>query len=311
VNTRPNIKTARRVSDDRGVSLTAVKASLRQELAHADQLLAAEDTSKIKLGAKILKLDGGLYAVSVGETSGVSGPRSGIMLPGVNISIPPSDRLGAAEIVASTGASAYWLGSAGGTVVIKAPSNGGQVLITTYECADQPSTHFGVAVRRIDLPVPEPVPTRVGEEAAFVPLTRKIRTEILLHIERAGDRQMSAEGWVGNRGKKLRIEAFSIRPLETLAPSDIEYKAYGPNARETPWISDGNLCGTRGRSLPLTGFAVRVAAHLKDHFDIEYQGAFFESGATDATRNGEPCMARIADDPLEAINLRLFERVGR
>lgn len=194
-------------------------------------------------------------------------------------------------------------------MVVKAPPDGGYVLITTYERPNQPGIPLEVTVRRIDLPAAGVIPTRV-EEAALVPLAREIRTEILLHIERAGDSWMSAEGWVGNRGKKLRIEAFSIRPLERIAPSDIEYKAYGPNARETPWISDGKLCGTRGRSLPLTGFAIRLASHLNDRFEIQYQGAFFESGASDAIRNGEPCMAKIADDPLEAINLRLLERAG-
>jgi Clostridial hydrophobic W len=135
--------------------------------------------------------------------------------------------------------------------------------------------------------------------------------EALLHIEGTGDCRVPAEGWIGSRGRKLRLEAFSLRPLETFAPGEMEYKAYGPNGRETPWISGGKLCGTRGRGLPLTGFAVRLAADRCDRFGIEYQGAFFESGDVGPTLNGSPCMALLADDPLEAMNLRLFERAAR
>ncbi len=132
----------------------------------------------------------------------------------------------------------------------------------------------------------------------------------MLHIEREGDRRFVAEGWVGNRGRRLRIEAFSIRPLEALASGDIEYKAFGPNGRETPWVTDAKLCGTRGRGMPLTGFAVRLAPHLRDRFDVVYEGSFFASGVAGPCRNGEPCMGKLFDDPLEAMHLRLIERGG-
>ena len=167
---------------------------------------------------------------------------------------------------------------------------------------------------------PEPAPGRFepipsGPETAPLPrlqatAARELRTEVALHMERLGDRRYPGQGWVGNRGQRLRIEAFSIRPLDVLSPSDIEYKAFGPDGRETPWVSDGRLCGTRGRGLPLTGFALRLAAPMRDRFDVVYQGSFFDSGIIGPSRNGEPCVPTIPDDPLEAINLRLVERPG-
>jgi hypothetical protein len=136
----------------------------------------------------------------------------------------------------------------------------------------------------------------------------EIRTEIVLHMERIGDQRFAGQGWVGNRGRKLRIEAFSIRPTERLAASDIEFKGLGPNGRETPWVTDAKLCGTRGQHLPLTGFAVRLAPHVGDRFDVLYKGAFFESGIAGPHRNGALCISAIADDPLEAINVRVIRR---
>ena len=119
----------------------------------------------------------------------------------------------------------------------------------------------------------------------------------------------AAVGWVGNRGRKLRIEAFSIRPLESLAAVDIELKGYLPGGNETQWVHGGILCGTRGRRMPLIGFAVRLAPRLADRFEVTYQGSFFASGISGVQRNGEPCRSTTGDDPLEAINIRIVERL--
>ena len=156
-------------------------------------------------------------------------------------------------------------------------------------------------------PPPVPLNLAAAAPAAAVP-GREIRREMILHIEREGDRVFSAPGRAGTRGQRRRVEAFGIRPIEGLAPGDIEYRAFGPSGRETPWVTDAKLCGTRGRGLPLTGFTIRVASHLQDRFDVVYEGAFFESGVAGPKRNGEPCVPAVFDDPLEAINLRVIAR---
>jgi hypothetical protein len=135
-----------------------------------------------------------------------------------------------------------------------------------------------------------------------------VPTEILLHIERAGDRVFPGHGWVGALGRKLRIEGFSIRPLEGLQPGDIEFKAFEPNGQETPWVTAGTLCGTRGRGMPLVGFAVRLAPHLRERFEAIYEGSFFNAGIVGPNRNGEPCRSAVGNDPLEAVNIRLIDR---
>jgi hypothetical protein len=263
------------------------------------------EISGIRTTTKILRLDPGLYAFSVNERVGVLSEPLNMALPATHISTLPPNNGNDAEIIGSSGASRCWLGVEGGTIIIKAPLTGGHVLMTTYERDGQQANSREVAVRRIDALAPE---LNERSNAALKPPMRSIAIEALLHIEGTGDCRVPAEGWIGNRGRKLRLEAFSLRPLERFAPSEIEYKAYGPNGRETPRVSGGKLCGTRGRGMPLTGFAVRLAAHQSDRFGIEYQGAFFESGDSGPIRDGSPCMARLADDPLEAINLCLSER---
>lgn len=255
--------------------------------------------------ARLVSLEQGLYALVVGEIAGRGGEFSGVTLPMVQVSAPPGDGNECVEIIGASGPADAWLGPEGGTVIVKAPRGGACVALTAYGPPAQPVSVPEIEIQRLD---------RARTGALTRGLTNsddapdEIQTEIVLHIERLGDRRFPAEGWVGNRGKKLRIEAFSIRPLGGLAARDIEFKALGPNRRQTPWVTDAKLCGTRGQRLPLTGFAIRLARHVVEPFDIVYEGSFFESGVVGPCRNGELCAAPIANDPLEAISVRVLRR---
>ena len=257
-----------------------------------------------RAAARILRLEQGLYAIGIAPLAAASGTAGGMALPAIHISAAPSDELDPAEIVASSGEDSSWLGVEGGAVVVRSPAGGAYVLITLYGTAEQVETPLEVEIRRLGQP------QRAAAEVRPATATGEVPTEVALHIERLGDRRFPGQGWVGSRGERLRIEAVSIRPLDVLAPGDIEYMAFGPSGRETPWVSEGKLCGTRGRGLPLTGFAVRPAPHLRGRFDAVYEGAFFAGGTVGPCRNGEPCVSAVLDDPLEAINVRLIERIG-
>jgi hypothetical protein len=96
--------------------------------------------------------------------------------------------------------------------------------------------------------------------------------------------------------------------MEAIAAADIEYMGLGAANRRTPWVTSGGFCGTRGRALSLTGFAVRLVPALRDRFDVIYEGAFFSGGVIGPNRNGEPCVSMLLDDPLEAIRVRIVRR---
>ncbi len=258
--------------------------------------------------ASLVLLEQGLYALEIGETAGPRDQIAGLDTPIVQVSAISADRDRSAEIIGISGPGETSLGREGGTVIVKSPPGGGHVLVTSYGPAEEAVRVPQIEVRRLDRPRSN-VMDFASAEATDDP--EEIGTEIVLHVERLGDRRFPGQGWVGNPGKKLRIEAFSIRPLGTLMARDIEFRALGPKRRQTPWVTDAKLCGTRGQGLGLTGFAVRLAAHVSERFDIVYQGAFFESGIVGPSRNGELCVAPIADDQLEAINVRLIRRPAR
>jgi Clostridial hydrophobic W len=246
----------------------------------------------------------GLYALEIGASPSLLGQVSSLQVPAVHVSTLWNEREQTAEIIGTSGRGDSWLDQEGGTVIVKSPAGGAHVLVTTYGLPAQAVAVPDIQVRRLDRP-------RSNDAAPRSPEPEEIRSEIALHVERLGDRRFPGEGWAGNRGKKLRIEAFSIRPVDTLLARDIEFKAFGPKGRQTPWVTDAKLCGTRGQGLPLTGFAIRLAPHVAERFEVVYQGSFFESGVVGPHRNGELCIPPITDDPLEAINVRLIRRSHR
>jgi hypothetical protein len=267
-------------------------------------LKTASSSDEPAANAVLLWLHQGLYALEVGEMHCGSGEVSGLSVPLVQIAVPPSGEHPHVKILDSSREEA-WFGQDGGTLVLKAPPEGGYLFVTAYGLPGEAIPAPRLEIRRLDGSRPNG-----AESGGLIDEPNEIRTELILHLERLGDKRFLGQGWVGNRGKKLRIEAFSIRPIEVLAARDIEFKALGPKGRQTPWVTDAKLCGTRGQGLPLTGFAVRLAPAIADQFDAVYQGAFFESGIVGPFRNGELCVAPIADDPLEAINLQVTRRVS-
>jgi hypothetical protein len=265
---------------------------------------------------RMVAVDEGLYALRIGGIGGEAAAISGIEFPVAQVSTPFAEDVNGPEIVASFPRRGPWLGREGGTVIIRSPAGGGHVIVTAYGPAEQSAVPLALDLRRLDGPTAgiedaaEAASAASGGSAAPESQTREVPTEILLHIERAGDRLFPGRGWVGALGRKLRIEAFSIRPLEAIAPADLEFKGFLPRGGETQWVQGGVLCGTRGRRLPLIGFAVRLASHLSGRFDVIYQGSFFAEGISSPHRNGQPCRAAAPDDPLEAINVRILERAA-
>ena len=277
-----------------------------------NQAAAIETPAVAVTMVRLVQVDEGLYALRVGEIAGASGDAVGLSLPAAHVAVPfPEDGKGI-EIVASFPRRGTWIGREGGTLILRSPASGGQVIVTAYGAAGQQHAgELALDLRRLDGPGGFGAESAgiAGPRAAGLTGTRDVSTEILLHIERAGDRLFPGRGWVGALGRRMRIEGFSIRPLEQLAPSELEMKAFLPKGGETPWVPGGTLCGTRGRGLPLIGFALRIVPQRADRFEVVYQGSFFSGGISEQHRNGSPCRAAAADDPLEAVNVRLIERV--
>lgn len=281
---------------------------------HAEPATAPALSPIAVTAVRMVRVEEGIYALRIGAMAGAAGEAGGMPIPAAQISAPFVEDGSGVEIVASFPGKGPWVGRQGGTAILRSPPRGGFVIITVYGGVGQQAAAPTVDLQRLDSQAGVAAEAAAAPPATGAPAaggaTREIPSEILLHIERAGDRLFPGRGWVGALGRRMRIEAFSIRPLERLAPADIEMKGFLPNGGETAWVPGGVLCGTRGRGLPLTGFALRIAPQRASQFDVIYQGSFFSGGISEPHRSGNPCRSATLDDPLEAINVRLVERVG-
>jgi hypothetical protein len=218
------------------------------------------------------------------------------------------------DLLAAQGRGEQWLPGGDNLVVVRSSQPGALLLATAFGSPGQQPSAPKAAVCALEAPgmtayrpsdvVPAEPPLT---ERPLSRRQREIRAEVTVHLEGVGDRVFPGAAWAGKPGERKRIEGFAIRPLQELRPNEIEYKVLHPGGVETQWVSGPQFCGTRGRSLPIVGFAVRIAPHVQDQFSVVYQAAFFRGGITEPRSNGAPCMPAITGDALEGINIRVLQ----
>jgi glycosyltransferase involved in cell wall biosynthesis len=278
--------------------------------------LGALAVGELAATVKPIDLDRGLYTFSVRTASpGTWGDAATLFVPAVQVAIGPGVSAEVAEFIPGLPERGAWLYQSGDALVVNVKAQSATLLVTSIRS-------FGSEPLAIEV-------ERVGEsgggttvqhgiaaissgfspDQAAVPLTRAAnRLEILAHIQNRGDIRFVDAHWAGRIGPGLAIEALSIKPLEPLAPGDIEYKGLTATGFETPWVTDGGVCGTKGKSTPLIGFALRLKRTAVKQFDCEYLG-YFRSGRTVGPfRNGAPCRSTVSNDPLEGIHIRLIAK---
>jgi hypothetical protein len=216
------------------------------------------------------------------------------------------------DLLAAQGSGEQWLPSGDNLVVFRAPQAGALLLATTFGSPGQQPSPPKTVIRAVDALAADRPPDAApaappSTEEPPARRQREIRVEVTVHLEGVGDRAFPGATWAGKPGDRKRIEGFSIRPLQELRPNEIEYKALHPSGVETPWIAGPQFCGTRGRSLPIVGFAVRIAPYVQDQFSVVYQAVFFRGGVTETRSNGAPCLPALAGDALEGINIRVLQ----
>jgi hypothetical protein len=270
---------------------------------------AAISTVEMTAVASTVTLDPGLAAVDIRIPPIQPYTLGQVSLPLIWLSQPAAGERDRVQIFSASGRDDNWLPPSGDLIVVRSPPTGGQLTVTVFGPPGQPVQAASITVRRLTRAELNPTSAASAPMApARTSPEKDVRLEVLAHIERRGDQIFPGTGWVGNRGSRLRIEGFVIRPLNELTPSDIEYQMLGPDGSEGPWVRSPQFCGTRGRGLRITGFAVRVSPRLQDRVAVEYYGAFFDSGISGPFKNGEACQPSLPGDTLEAINVRVTRR---
>ncbi len=271
----------------------------------------------INATVQLLPLPKGLYSFSVKAAAPTRVERlQNLALPTVHVGIGPGTPATLVEFLAANEAQGPWLTEPGDILVLKLarpatilltslPSPGGQTLAIEVE---RMSNRNAATVLSGEAPAAVDQVFQV-DGVTPLPPSVTIPLKINLHIRNQGDAAFVDADWAGRGGAGKWIEAMSLAPLSEISPSDIEYKGLTAAGVETPWISNGGECGTRGKATPLLGFAVRPRpTAMRAQVDCSYSGYFASGRVVGPITNGAPCRSNLKNDPLEGVQIRFLKR---
>jgi hypothetical protein len=289
------------------------------------------DTSQndaLSASVQVLPMPSGLYLFSVKAASPIADrPQGELRLPAMHVGLGPGVRSEQVEFIAGPATDGAWLFAQEDLLVTKVKGAGATLILTSVRAPG--GEVLSIKVERLEGrsegAAPLQLPAQKLPSVTLASSTKKSKTEpvarttindplslkISAHIRARGDMNFADVPWAGRVASGLWIESFSIKPLERFEDRDIEYKGLTGSGFETPWLSDDKMCGTKGMSVPLVGYAVRLKPSPQAAaYDCEYSG-YFKSGATvGPLRNGAPCRSTVANDPLEGIQVRICKRIG-
>ncbi len=280
----------------------------------------------LSASVQVLPLPAGLYLFSVKAAAPRAEPAAGqLKLPAMHVGLGPGVRSDQVEFVAGPGTDGTWLFAQGDVLVAKV-SAGATLILTSVRSSI--GEVLSIAVERLEARAQAAAPTESADRPvklaaaaaeAAAPTAASaaapegdslaVPLQIKTHIRSRGDVNFADAPWAGRVAPGLWIESFSVQPLKNLTAADIEYKGLTGTGFETPWLSDDQICGTKGMSVPLVGFAMRLKPGAATAaYDCEYSG-YYRSGVTvGPLRNGAPCRSTVANDPLEGIQIRIVRR---
>lgn len=261
--------------------------------------ISSEPTASVNL----LPLTTGLFLFSV--RSKQPGQRvddqGGIVLPAIQVTVAPGGSAGQVEFMAAPQTEIGWLREPNDLIVAKVSGPSALVMLTSVMIPGM--TPLEIEIQRLgQLEQPAASAAPVPPTLAQMPTRKSVRLEITPHVQNHGDIPFGEAQWAGLLGQGLWIESFAVSPLEEISPDAIEYMAVTATGVETPWISNGGPCGTRGIGVPLTGFAVRAKLQAGSTPPICEYGAILLTGTmVGPFSDGAMCKSANSTDPIAGI----------
>jgi hypothetical protein len=132
--------------------------------------------------------------------------------------------------------------------------------------------------------------------------SRFVTVSIVAHVSNKGD-VLGASGFVN-----LASDAFALQGISVASEDGaIEYRVRMPDGAWSAWTRNGNFVGTRGRSLLITGFTVRLLEHERARYTLRSFGRFVGTAHPIEAADGQDCIA-ISGGALCGIQIELARR---
>lgn len=243
----------------------------------------------------------GIYRFNVQTAAPIVATQLNVPFPALLVAAGPGLAPGMVEFVGKPSAVSAWLFNTGDSVVVKVAAAHASIVISSLRTAETSTTPFDIKVEQIDA---RPA-GNVAQPSSQAP---SLKLKIGVHVHGQKVIQQTATDWAGRAGSGAYIEAITIKPQEIISPDELEYKSLSANGFETPWLSNGAVCGTKGANLPLVGFAARLKPQAAAQYECEYSIAFRSGAVVGPVRNGVPARSKTAGDAIEAIQVRVVKR---
>jgi GT2 family glycosyltransferase len=258
-------------------------------------------SQELSASVTLMTLPVGTYIFSVQGGVPPTTPTEQLSLPALQVGPAPRRSAGTVEFFAGGTASDRWLVRSTDMIIAKISDGDVSLLLTSVRSPESPS--LAIDVRPLEAQ-PRPADPDVQSAAH---LSGVLPVQVLAHIQRVGDIYFS-NGWAGCVGEKFWIEAFAITSVGELALDSIEYCGITADGSQTPWLTNRMLCGSRGRAIPIIGFAIRLKPEVAPAYDCAYTGKFVSGSTFGPCKDGELCCSDLPGDPLWGIELRIAAR---
>jgi hypothetical protein len=286
------------------------------------QTAAPEPTEEYSVSTRLVRLDGGLFTLSV-----VPATTPNVARCGVRVCPPPGPAARAERIAISGFRPDGWLTPADEPLLIRIAPGGAEVLFTMYwAAADGAGNAPGLRLARFtpDQPFPAGAPAQAVPPAragAGMPVPPPVRTppaatparsadaEIVAHVQDVGDVEGRLGDWIGRRGTGSWIEGFSLTPRDVPRPEDLELRAVLGRDWLAPWLPGGSYCGSRGLALPLRGFCVRLKGEAATRVELAIFARFVD-GTEVGPMGSDQIVAAPGFAALEAFRIVARRRPG-
>lgn len=138
--------------------------------------------------------------------------------------------------------------------------------------------------------------------------TGAVGLQVMVHIERIGDRSFGHNEFAGTRGQALRIEALAINIEPPIPGLSLRYMAHIEASGDTPWVTEGEWIGSRESGKRLEGFAIELTGESRTKYDLFYTAHVQNVGDVPPTSNGDFCGTRGSGLRIEGIRVWVQEK---
>ena len=213
--------------------------------------MVAQADGHIDVNAQLISLEPGLFSVTMFAPREVR-TIGGMVLPCLRLDPLPADGLARAYV--SSMSESPLLTPSAPPLYVRVAGGRTSLLLTTYKASGPmppPEIHIGIVeppAPRAPAPAPAPEPVDALASAGL---------RVMVHVQNHGDLQFAGGAWAA-ADDDAAIEGFAIALGSDLPPDAIEYRAVLGQDWFSPWMEDGEFCGSRQMALPLLGVIVRL-----------------------------------------------------